>query len=191
MTTAGSGGTFTVSALDALGHVATGYTGTIRLSSSDPQAWLPNYTFTAADMGVHTFNLNLDTAGLQSISATDTSLAAVSGSEGNILVTPAAASRFLISGPATVAAGTSFSITVTAYDAYGNLATDYAGTVGFRNSNSRAILPTKYAFTAGSGGDDGVHTFTGLVLKKRGTQTITVFDALTSSIVGTLTVTVV
>jgi hypothetical protein len=52
-------------------------------------------------------------------------------------------------------------------------------------------LPTKYGFTTGSGSDDGVHTFTGLVLKKRGTQTITVFDTLTSSIVGTLTVNVV
>src|SRR5205823_5334175 len=46
----------TVAALDADGNPATGYTGTIHFRSSDGQASLPaDYTFTAADTGVHTF----------------------------------------------------------------------------------------------------------------------------------------
>ena len=55
--TAGVAGSFTVTAEDANGHVATGYTGTLHFTSSDAQAVLPaNYTFVAADAGVHAFN---------------------------------------------------------------------------------------------------------------------------------------
>jgi hypothetical protein len=36
--------------------VVTGYTGTVHFSTNDPRATLPtDYTFTAADAGVHTF----------------------------------------------------------------------------------------------------------------------------------------
>src|SRR5262249_19003735 len=48
--------TLTVEALDPFGNVATGYTGTVHLGSSDPAATLPaDYTFTPADEGTHTF----------------------------------------------------------------------------------------------------------------------------------------
>ncbi|MFO0953221.1 MAG: hypothetical protein U0835_19110 [Isosphaeraceae bacterium] len=61
---AGSTYSVTVSALDAVEAVGTGYTGTIHFSSSDVQAGLPaDYTFTADDAGVHTFNVTLRTAG--------------------------------------------------------------------------------------------------------------------------------
>jgi streptogramin lyase len=47
----------TVRALDPYGNFATGYTGTVHFTSTDPQASLPaDYTFTAADNGVHTFS---------------------------------------------------------------------------------------------------------------------------------------
>ena len=50
--TAGSSGTVTVTAYDTYGNVATGYTGTVALTSSDPHAVLPpSYLFTAADAG--------------------------------------------------------------------------------------------------------------------------------------------
>ena len=56
----------TVTAIDPLGGVGTGYTSTIHFSSSDVQAGLPaDYTFTAADAGVHTFTVTLKTAGSQ------------------------------------------------------------------------------------------------------------------------------
>src|SRR5262249_45386431 len=46
----------TVRALDLFNNLVTGYTGMVHFSSSDPQAQLPaDYTFTAADNGVHTF----------------------------------------------------------------------------------------------------------------------------------------
>ena len=46
--------------------------------------------------------------------------------------------------------------TVTAYDAYGNLATGYVGTVHFTSSDPKAVLPANDTFTAA---DAGVHTF--------------------------------
>ena len=77
----------TVTAYDAYGNVATGYTGTVALSSSDPQAVLPaNYTFTTADAGSHGVAVTLDTAGTQSITATDTATASLTTTETGITV---------------------------------------------------------------------------------------------------------
>jgi hypothetical protein len=84
--------------------------------------------------------------------------------------------------------GTAFNLTVTALDAYGNTATGYTGTVHFTDSVSGATLPHNYTFTAT---DAGVHTFTGLKLRTKGQQTITVEDTLTGSILGTWTISVV
>src|SRR5262249_24636337 len=71
---AGTANSFTVTVVDTIGQVATGYTGTITFSSSDIQAGLPaSYTFTAADSGTHTFTATLKTAGTQSITVRDLS----------------------------------------------------------------------------------------------------------------------
>jgi hypothetical protein len=72
--TAGNPFTFTITARDALGNVATGYLGTVRITTSDVSATLPaQYTFTAADHGSHTFTATgvLWTVGPQTITATD------------------------------------------------------------------------------------------------------------------------
>jgi hypothetical protein len=182
-TTAGTAGTFTVTAQDADGNTLTGYVGTVHFSSSNPQAVLPaDYTFTAADQGVHTFSATLKTAGLQSLA---TAVPGMSGDPASILVNPAAAARFVLSGPSSIRAGTAFSVTVTALDAYGNVATGYTGAVHVSSSDSTAVLPANYTFTAV---DNGMHTFTGLKLKKKGNQTITFIDTLSGSIVGSLTI---
>src|SRR5262249_5472614 len=87
-TTAGTAGTCTVTAQDANANTLTGYPGTVHFTSSDPQAALPaDYTFTAADQGVHTFSATLKTAGTQSLVATDTVTASISGQEA-IVVNP-------------------------------------------------------------------------------------------------------
>jgi hypothetical protein len=187
-TRAGSAFTLTLIAEDAYGNAATGYTGTVHFTSSDPQAVLPaNYTFTAADQGVHTFTVTLKTAGGQTIAVTDTATGSMTGSELGIVVQPAAATHFSISGPASVAAGSSFSLTVTALDAYGNVATGYNGRVHFSDSVGGATLPANYTFTAT---DTGMHTFTGLKLKTKGKQTITITDTLNSGLTVTINITV-
>ena len=184
--TAGVAGSFTVTAWDAYGNRATGYTGTVRFTSSDAKAVLPgNYTFTAADAGMHTFSATLKTAGTQSLTATDTANAATHRHSSTSTVNPAAASRLLISAPASVKADAPFSLTVTVVDAYGNVVTGYRGTIAFRSSDSTAKLPRNYTFTAA---DQGVHTFTGLVLKKKGKQTITVTDTLNSSLTASVSI---
>jgi parallel beta-helix repeat protein len=184
--TAGVGGSVTVTARDSTGNVATWYTGAVVFSSSDGQAVLPaTYIFTAADQGVHTFSATLKTAGTQSIAVKDTATVALSGSEGGIIVNPAAASKFLISAPAIVQSGVAFSLTITVQDAYGNVVTGYTGTIHFKSMDGRASLPADYTFTAA---DKGMHTFSGLTLRKRGNQTITITDTLNSSIFGSVIV---
>lgn len=80
--------TLTVTAKDATGTTATGYRGTVQLSSTDPNAALPPaYTFTAADNGVHTFSLRLMSAGTQSVTVRDRSAGAITGTQGGVSVT--------------------------------------------------------------------------------------------------------
>jgi hypothetical protein len=67
----------TVTAVDAYGHTATGYVGTMMFTSSDIDlgVTLPSdYTFTAVDQGVHTFagEVTLITLGSQTLTVTDT-----------------------------------------------------------------------------------------------------------------------
>ena len=83
----GSPFSFTVTALDGSNNILRVYNGTVHLTSSDPQATLPSdYTFTNADSGVHTFTAKLVTGGNQTITATDTASAAITGTSAPILV---------------------------------------------------------------------------------------------------------
>jgi len=144
-----------------------------------------DYTFASTDVGTQVFSATLDTAGTQSMTATDTTTSGLTSTQTGITVNPAAASVLVITGPSSVPAGVAFSITVTAYDAYGNVATGYTGTVHFNSTDSTAKLPANYTFTAS---DKGAHTFTGLKLKTKGKQLITATDTLSSTITGSLSV---
>jgi hypothetical protein len=181
-TTAGVAHNFTVTLKDAYGNIASGYTGTVHFKSSDRKASLPaNYTFTAADAGVHTFSATLKTAGTQSLTVTDTTTASLSGTDRGIRVKPGAASQFILIAPTSVTAGVAFSLTLKVKDAYGNVVTGYTGTIHFTSTDSTATLPANYTFTAA---DKGVHTFTGLVLRKKGTHKITVTDTVNGALAG-------
>src|SRR5262249_27528424 len=152
-TTAGVAHTFTVTALNADGTVNTGYIGTVHFTSSDRQAVLPaDYTFTAADQGVHTFTVTLKTARSQSITAFDSATGRIVGFEARTGVQPVGEVKFVLSSPARVTPGNAFTVTLTAYDAYGNVATGYTGTVHFSSSDSKAVLPANYNFTAADAG---------------------------------------
>ena len=188
--TAGTAGTFTVTARNADGSINTSYTGTVHFTSSDPKAVLPaDYTFTAADQGVHTFSATLKKAGSQSITATDTATNTTFGGEAGIVVQPAAASQFILSAPSSVSRGAKFSVTLTVEDAFGNVVTGYVGTVHFTSSDGTATLPANYTFTAG---DAGVHTFTSaFILRTRGKQTLTVTDTQNSALNATDSINVV
>ncbi len=186
-TTAGTPGTFTVAALDANGHVATGYTGTVHFFSSDSRAVLPaNYTFTAADAGVHTFTATFKTVGgNQYIAAQDVANGNIQGGQGGITVNPGPVSQFVINAPTTAQpAGYAIPLTVYAEDAAGNVITNYGGTVHFTSTDAAAWLPADYTFTAN---DRGVHTFSAIP-KTAGNQTFYVKDIANSTINGSVTV---
>jgi hypothetical protein len=170
--TAGVTGTFSVTAEDHYGNISPGYTGTVTFTSSAAQASLPNaYTFNSADAGVHVFTASLQTAGSQSITATDTMHSSVTGTQSGIAIGPTNPVRFTVAAPASVTVGAPFTVTVTAWDAYGNVATNYTGTISFVSTDSAAILPGPYTFAAS---DRGVHTFTnGVTLQSTGAQTVT------------------
>jgi predicted outer membrane repeat protein len=185
-TTAGAAATFTVMVRDASGNTVTGYLGTLHFSSSDGQASLPaDYTFTSSDNGVHTFSATLKAAGTQSLTVKDTATSNLTATQSGITVQPGAASQLVISGPSSINAGKTFTLTVVAMDAYGNVATSYAGTLHFTSSDSSGSMPSDYAFTMN---DQGQHSFSGVKLRKKGTQTITITDTLNPSLTAKVTV---
>jgi hypothetical protein len=178
--TAGTSASVTITAKDPYGNTATGYAGTVHLTSSDTQAGLPgDYTFVPGDGGVKTITgVILKTASTQSVTVTDTTTPSVNGSQSGIMVDPAAASAIVVSGiPNPVDVGTSASATVTAYDPYNNIATGYTGTVNFTSTDSKATLPANYTFVAA---DNGTRNFSGLILETSGNQTITAGDGALS-----------
>lgn len=80
----------TVSAVDGSGMTVSDYTGTIRFSSSDANATMPNdYSFVASDQGEHAFDLGFSfvTPGEQSITATDMDQPNISGTTASTVVT--------------------------------------------------------------------------------------------------------
>jgi hypothetical protein len=72
---------------------------------------------------------------------------------------------------------------MTVEDAYSNVVTGYTGTVRFTSTDNSATLPANYTFKAA---DNGVHTFTGLVLRRKVKQKITITDTLNSSLTATV-----
>jgi hypothetical protein len=190
-TEAGSPFDISVTVQDQFNNTVTGYSGTVTFSSADPYGanLPPDYTLSGADDGTHTFVLGatLYTAGAWDITATDKSIG-ISGSAG-VTVAPAAASQFRVMAPNLAVSNSSFDITVIVLDPYGNVDTNYQGTISFSTTDSDlgVLLPGDYAFTSSDG---GVHTFTaGAILITPGDQTITVTDI--SGFSGSASVTVV
>ena len=188
-TTAGVAGNVTVTAKDAYGNTATGYTGTIDFTSSDGSASLPSlYTFSGSDNGTRAFSATLNTVGTQTLTATDTLTGTIAGTQTGIVVNPNTIAAYLtvdgISNPFT--AGTPSAVNVTAHLANGATATGYTGTIHFTSSDGAASLPSDYTFVSG---DNGSVSLVGVDLKTVGSQSVTATDTVTS-IHGSQTVSV-
>jgi subtilisin-like proprotein convertase family protein len=84
--TAGAAFNVTVTALDAYGNTARGYTGTVHFTSSDGQATLP--ADATLPSGTGTFAVTLRTAGTESLTATDTASGPLTGNT-TVSVSPA------------------------------------------------------------------------------------------------------
>ena len=189
--TAGSPLDVTVAAHDSYSNTATGFTGTVHFTSTDNNAILPSdYVFAPSDVGTHTFTngVTLRTSGSRDVTASDTVDAGLTGTETWIVTAGAAASLDLTPNGGSATAGTPFDVTVTTYDAYGNIATGYTGTVRFTSTDNNTILPSEYAFIPS---DNGTYTFTaGVTLRTSGSRTITAADTVDADLTGTETWTV-
>jgi len=90
----------------------------------------------------------------------------------------------VIAAPANVFVNVAVMITVTALDAFGNIATGYLGAIHFTSNDNKALLPSNYTFLAADG---GVHSFT-VTFKSKGTKTLTATDMQIGTIKGTASV---
>ncbi len=204
--TAGTAFTLAITAKDAYGNVATGETSTQSLvfsgPSNSPNSTVPTANGTAfgsptsvtfASGASSGLSIKLYDVQTTSITATQGS---VTGNSGTFSVGANSAATFTVSNPGAPTAGTSFSVSVTAYDAYGNQATTYTGSqslVFSGPSNSpNATVPTakNSSNTAINFGSATATTFA----SGAATVTVTLYDAQTtqltvtqSSVTGTST----
>jgi hypothetical protein len=174
--TAGAAFSFSVTALDAFNNTAAGYNGAIHFTSSDGASVLPANA--GLNSGTGSFNATLDTAGNQTITATDTQNSNTTGTSNAVTVGAAAATHFAVTAPGSATAGSAFSFTVTALDPFNNTATSYNGTVHFTSSDGASMLPANAGLTSGTGSFNAT-------LDTAGNQTITATDTQNSNTTGT------
>jgi streptogramin lyase len=197
---AGTVGTVTVTAEDQNDNVVRSgpnqYEGMVNLVSTDPKtSGLPSsYNFVAGDAGTHTIsNVILETAGSQTITATDLVDGTITG-KAVVDVVPAEVHDFLVTTnfPSPDPAGTVGAVTITAQDKYGNTVgsgpSQYEGAVDLVSTDPKtAGLPASYTFTAS---DSGSHTFSNVILTTAGSQTITATDSANGATMGSCQVNV-
>ncbi|HYV49711.1 MAG TPA: S8 family serine peptidase, partial [Myxococcaceae bacterium] len=118
---AGIAVTADITARDSVEQVATGYTGTANLTSSDAQATFPaTASFTA---GAATASVTFGTVGVQSVTATDSVTAGISGTGGTTVSPGPPAKLSYTVQPSDAVAGVAIApaIKVRISDIYGNL----------------------------------------------------------------------
>ena len=171
----------TVQLKDIFGNNRTSGTNIVALATT--RGTLSSVT----DNGNGTYSATLTSStstGTASITGTLDGVAIVNTA--SVVFAPGPATHLTVSGPASMTAGIAASVTVTAKDAFNNVATAYTGTVHFTSADRAAVLPGDYTFT---GGDAGAHTFSA-TLKTAGSQSVTATDTVTGSINGSTSITV-
>ena len=173
-----AGGTtvITVTAVDDQGNLVTGYNGPITLTTSDGRAVLPGGI--ALVNGIATFDVSFRTAGTQALGVAADGDASLTGSASAIPVAPAVAARVDVAiAPASVA-GQSSRATVTAFDAYGNVATNLDGPIALVSTDPQAVLPAGIVLAGGTASFD-------VSFRTAGPQTLTVLGGPGASLSGT------
>ena len=147
--------------------------------SSGPAQTLASVTWSSSNTSVATITNDVGSKGFADNSPGTTTITATAGSiSGSTLLTVVGpVTHFSVTAPGTAAAGTAFSVTVTALDALNAVVTGYTGTVHFTSSDGAAVLPANSTLT------NGVGTFSA-TLKTTGAQTITATDTVTATITG-------
>jgi len=178
--TAGQPVAVTLTAIVGTGKTAPGFRGTVHLSSTDATAVLPpDVVFTAMDAGVKQVMVTLKTAGLSTLTGTDTASPGTQGAASVTVQPAAAASCTAGQAPAATVAGSVVGVAVVAHDAFGNVATGYSGTVRLTATDARAILPPDVTYVPAA--DAGSHAFSAALLTA-GSQILSAADTANASI---------
>ena len=135
----------TVTAEDVNDSLASGYTGTVHLTSSDSEAVLPADITLSNGVGIET--VQIYSLGAQTITATDVSSGFHSAGTVNVVRT-----LLEMNIPATVEAGSPFNFQVSTTMPQGISAPEYTGRFRFITNDPRSILPADTDFTGGAGG---------------------------------------
>jgi hypothetical protein len=103
-----------VAALDASNNSSTGYSGTVRITSSDKSAILPANA--VLNGGLANFQITFETSGSQTATATDTVTSAITGSSSPIAVSATAPLSITSGNPPNGTVGSSYGTTTTTYE---------------------------------------------------------------------------
>ncbi|HEX4609043.1 MAG TPA: invasin domain 3-containing protein, partial [Urbifossiella sp.] len=147
--TAGQSVSVTVSLRDVFGNLVTGYTGTLSLADSDSAAVAAGLGPPFVGSGQPSVNftgIEFLTSGTQTLTASDSTGLTLAV---DVTVNPGAATQFSVDPPP-VTVGTAVPVTVTAYDAYGNVATGYNGSVVLAPTVTGAATPVTYNISSTS-----------------------------------------
>ncbi len=162
---------FTVDAEDAFSNIDPTFSGSVAIAvTNHPEITIHGSPTATAQSGVATCSgLSIDTAGTFTIQATSGSLAA--GTTPSITVTGGAASGLAVTAqpPGTIAAGSTFGLTVGAVDQYGNPTSSFGGSVTVALENSPGVTLNG---TLSESAQGGIATFSGLSIDTVGTYTI-------------------
>ena len=171
---AGKTQTTTLRVYDSFGNISTVYSGWVSVATSDPKAPLSYIYISTVDAGVKTIPVTLYTTGMQAVTISDYVNPGVTVTQTGIAVTPAVTATISVTALQSTMAGVAQTFTVSARDAYGNLATNYRGTLNFTSGDNLAVLTAAYKFVAADG---GTHTFS-MTFKSSGGQGLTVTDSV-------------
>jgi len=155
------------------------YTGTVTLNSNCQDVEYPGgntYDFSDPNPeGGQPIQVVFNKAGSWDIYGSDEDdYGIIFGTQSNIQVNPAVASKFAVITSTNQTFGTRYTITVEALDTNNNRATDYDGKIHFTSDGTPVDLPADYRFTSGyDGSDKGFHSWTapdyGVKFSTRGT----------------------
>jgi hypothetical protein len=170
-------GTIAIGVYDSHSALVTGSAASIQVTITGPNSFTSSQTQSAVG-GIATFNfsgvqLNID--GVYTITAASGGLtSAVSTTTVTALLS---SEQMVVSGfPSPTYSNVVHYVTVTIEDSFGNVITNYTGTVTISTSDSSAVFSPSYAFTSA---DMGTHNF-GLNLVTTGTQSISATDGTLS-----------
>jgi len=158
-----SGASREVSLLLAAGPSSAGLEGTLTAQTVNGIARFPRVVLKQAGAG---YQLKATSSGLTDATSP------------TFEVVPALPTSLVLALPGTVTAGSAVSATVTIRDSFGNLATNYRGTVHFSSTSPGATLPADATFTAADNGSKS----SSVTLSKAGTWEVQVEDVTTPTL---------